>query len=231
VIPNSVAPSIVLVARDVGGVVLLQATLTFVQFGGNSPWGDMLYRGRDWILSASGLLAYWWVYLPATLAVMLFGIAWNLLGDGLNDLLDPTATYEFPAVPFWKRMFGKDKTSAGDSLLPATEALTLVVPDRSSHATQCTNVSNANGTAVLSLAREELSKGNISLAIHSYQHLIQRGRLIDQVIPDLAQLVKKSPHDPQVWKILGDALARAGDSIHATQSYEQARKLADYESL
>jgi hypothetical protein len=43
----------------------------------------------DWILNASGLLRYWWVYIPATAAVMLFGIAWNLLGDGINDLLDP----------------------------------------------------------------------------------------------------------------------------------------------
>src|SRR5574341_1343548 len=77
-VPNSVAPSIVLMARDVGGVVILQATLTFIQLGGNSPWGDMLSQGRNWILSASGLFRFWWVYIPATVAVMLFGIAWNL---------------------------------------------------------------------------------------------------------------------------------------------------------
>jgi len=32
---------------------------------------------------------YWWVFAPATLAIMLFGIAWNLLGGGLVDLFDP----------------------------------------------------------------------------------------------------------------------------------------------
>jgi ABC-type dipeptide/oligopeptide/nickel transport system permease subunit len=34
-------------------------------------------------------LTYWWVFLPATLALVLFGIGWNLLGDGLNTLLNP----------------------------------------------------------------------------------------------------------------------------------------------
>lgn len=232
-IPNSVAPSIVLMARDVGGVVLLQATLTFVQLGGNSPWGDMLYRGRDWILSASGLLKFWWVYLPATLAVMLFGIAWNLLGDGLNDLMDPTATYEYRTESFWSRKFRKGKVQISvknDSRDSALEPSTAVKQDPQS--TQINKIPSSNGAkAVLLAAREELLHGNLPLALHSYQHLIQRGKFLDEILPDLAQLVKKSPRNPQVWQTLGDALARAGDSIHATQSYEQARKLVEYEPL
>ncbi len=52
VIPNAVSPAVVLMARDVGGVVILQATLTFIGLGGNSPWGDMLSQGRNWIISA-----------------------------------------------------------------------------------------------------------------------------------------------------------------------------------
>ena len=89
-IPNSLAPALVLAARDVGAVVLLQATLTFVGVGGNSVWGEMLARGRSWVIGPGGsLLNYWWVFLPPTLAVMLFGIVWNMLGDGLNDALDP----------------------------------------------------------------------------------------------------------------------------------------------
>ena len=114
-IPNSIAPSIILMARDVGGVVILQATLTFIQLGGNSPWGDMLYQGRNWILNAGGLLKFWWVYIPATAAIMLFGIAWNLLGDGLNDLLDPSAHYEYESL--WRKIFHKGKRQA----LPADE--------------------------------------------------------------------------------------------------------------
>ncbi len=89
---NSTGPATVLAARDVGGVVLLQATLTFINIGGDSIWGTMLSQGRDWVIGPGGsLLTYWWVFLPPTLAVMLFGIAWNLLGDGLNDVFDPRA--------------------------------------------------------------------------------------------------------------------------------------------
>lgn len=89
-IPNSITPSIVLMARDVGGVIILQATLTFIHLGGDSPWGNILSLGRDWIINpGGGIFQYWWVIVPPTVAVMLFGIAWNLLGDGLNDLLEP----------------------------------------------------------------------------------------------------------------------------------------------
>jgi len=91
-IPNSVTPIIVMAAKDVGGMVLLQATFTFIGLGGNSPWGLMLIRGRDWIISPGGIFTYWWVFLPATLALILFGIGWNLLGDGLNDALNPRST-------------------------------------------------------------------------------------------------------------------------------------------
>ncbi len=112
IIPNSLTPAIVLMARDVGGVIILQATLTFIQLGGNSPWGDMLSQGRNYIINAGGLLRYWWVYIPATAAVMLFAIAWNLLGDGLNDLLDPTANYDFHRPPFWLRIFRKREREA-----------------------------------------------------------------------------------------------------------------------
>lgn len=88
--PNSIAPALVLAARDVGGVVLLQATLTFIRIGGDSVWGAMLSQSRDWVIGPGGsLLTYWWVFLPPTLAVMIFGIAWNMLGDGLSDVLDP----------------------------------------------------------------------------------------------------------------------------------------------
>ena len=91
-LPNSVAPAMVLAARDVGGVVLLQATLTFINIGGDSVWGSMLAQARNWVIGPGGnLLTYWWVFMPPTLAVMLFGIAWNVFGDGLSDVLDPRA--------------------------------------------------------------------------------------------------------------------------------------------
>ena len=84
-LPNSISPVIVLVARDIGGMVMLAAAFTFVGFSGGSSWGGLLALGRDWIIGPGGNpFTYWWTYLPATLALLLFGIGWNLLGDGLN---------------------------------------------------------------------------------------------------------------------------------------------------
>ena len=90
ILPNAIAPTIVIAARDVGGFVILSATLTFIHLGGSSLWGIVLAAGRDWVIGPGGnVLSYWWTFLPATLAIILFGITWNLLGDGLSELLDP----------------------------------------------------------------------------------------------------------------------------------------------
>ncbi len=89
-IPNVIAPAIVLVARDIGAMVLLEAAFTFIGIGGVSPWGMLLAVGRNYVVGPyANPLTFWWVYLPATLALILFGVGWNLLGDGLNSLLDP----------------------------------------------------------------------------------------------------------------------------------------------
>lgn len=90
ILPNTIAPIIVLTTANIGGMVLIQATLTFIGMGGESEWGEMLAMGRQWIIGAGGNpLIYWWVFVPITLALVLFGVAWNLLGDGLNDWLNP----------------------------------------------------------------------------------------------------------------------------------------------
>lgn len=92
-LPNALGPAIVLVARDVGSSVILAATITFVGLGGQSSWGFLLAVGRNWIIGPGGdMLRTWWVFLPITIAIVLFGIAWNLLGDGLMEALEPTAT-------------------------------------------------------------------------------------------------------------------------------------------
>lgn len=92
-LPNAVAPAFVLAARDVGSSVILQATITFIGLGGASAWGTLLSLGRNWVIGPGGdMLTYWWVFLPATLAIILFGLGWNLVGDGLAEAFDPTAT-------------------------------------------------------------------------------------------------------------------------------------------
>jgi peptide/nickel transport system permease protein len=89
-LPNALPPVIVLGARDVGAMVILTTAFTFIGLGGSTEWGAVLVTSRDYIIGSSGNpLTYWWVFVPTTLALILFGIGWNLLGDGLNTVLDP----------------------------------------------------------------------------------------------------------------------------------------------
>lgn len=89
-IPNSLAPVIVLISRDIGAVVPFQAALTFIHLQGSSVWGGLLANGRDWVIGLHGNpFIYWWVFVPASLAIILFSIGWGLIGDGLNHLLNP----------------------------------------------------------------------------------------------------------------------------------------------
>ena len=92
-IPNALSPTVVLAARDMGNLVILQASFTFIGLSGGSVWGEMLAVGRDWIIGpGGGSLKYWWTFLPVTLALILYGMSWNLLGDAVNELLDPHST-------------------------------------------------------------------------------------------------------------------------------------------
>jgi len=89
-LPNAISPAIVLAARDVGGMVILQATFTFIGLGWNSPWGSLLSQARNWVVGPGGNpLAYWWTYLPATITLIIFSISWNFVGDSLNNWLNP----------------------------------------------------------------------------------------------------------------------------------------------
>ena len=89
-LPNTISPAIVLAARDIGSLVLLQATFTFTGMGGGSDWGELLVLGRSYIFGPGGNpFRYWWVFFPATLTLVLFGIGWKLLGDGFTDWWNP----------------------------------------------------------------------------------------------------------------------------------------------
>jgi peptide/nickel transport system permease protein len=89
-LPNSISPAIVLAARDVGYLVLLQAGFTFIGLSRGSEWGALLSLGRSHVVGPGGNpFTWWWIYFPPTLAMVLFGVGWNLLGDGLNGWLNP----------------------------------------------------------------------------------------------------------------------------------------------
>jgi len=89
-IPNVISPSITLAARDISMVVMLQATFQFIGLDSGFGWGKILQLGRSYLIAPGGnILRYWWLYIPVTLAIVLFSVGWNLLGDGLNDRLNP----------------------------------------------------------------------------------------------------------------------------------------------
>jgi len=90
ILPNTVAPLIVLTSKDIGQMVVWQTTFAFVGFLSISAWTSPLIVSRSWILGMNGNpLEFWWVYLPITLAIILFAFAWNLLGDEINHWLNP----------------------------------------------------------------------------------------------------------------------------------------------
>jgi peptide/nickel transport system permease protein len=92
ILPNAISPAIVLIARDIGAMVILACALIFIGIGSAKylVWGVVLVGARDYIIGSGGNpFTYWWVFLPIALFLILFGMGWNLLGDGINTALNP----------------------------------------------------------------------------------------------------------------------------------------------
>lgn len=86
VLPNSLAPVIVQATLALSGAILTEAALSFLGLGVQPPmpsWGSMLSDSRRYME-----LAPWTVIFPA-LAIMVSVLSFNILGDGLRDILDP----------------------------------------------------------------------------------------------------------------------------------------------
>jgi peptide/nickel transport system permease protein len=86
ILPNCVAPIIVMATLAIGWAIVATAGLSFLGLGAQPPtpeWGAMLAGGRNYMLSA------WWIATFPGLAIVLTVIGFNLLGDGLRDTLDP----------------------------------------------------------------------------------------------------------------------------------------------
>jgi peptide/nickel transport system permease protein len=86
VLPNSVTPLIVQVSLDVGGVILTASALSFLGLGAQDPtpdWGLMVAEGQNYFTTD------WWVVTFPGIAILVTAFAFNLIGDGLRDLMDP----------------------------------------------------------------------------------------------------------------------------------------------
>lgn len=93
-LPNVTQGLFVLIASDIGAMTVLVAAFSFIGLtGGFNPradWGEMLSIARNWVIGTRGnAFEYWYTYLPASLCIVLFALGWNLVGDGLRDVLDP----------------------------------------------------------------------------------------------------------------------------------------------
>ena len=86
VMPLCMSSVIVRLTLDMAGIILTAAGLGFLGLGAQPPmpeWGAMISKGRDYILDQ------WWVAAVPGLAIFVVSLGFNLLGDGLRDVLDP----------------------------------------------------------------------------------------------------------------------------------------------
>ncbi len=88
ILPNSISPIIVATTLSVGNIILLESVLSFLGLGIQPPiasWGNMLTNAQDLMWSAPALAVWPGLMIFSTV------IAFNFLGDGLQDALDPRA--------------------------------------------------------------------------------------------------------------------------------------------
>lgn len=85
-IPNAVAPILVQATLEVGNIILISAGLSFIGFGAQPPtpeWGLMVSEGRRFLMDQ------WWIATFPAMAILLLVLGFNLVGDGVRDLMDP----------------------------------------------------------------------------------------------------------------------------------------------
>lgn len=86
ILPNAIAPTIVLATLGIAGVILTESGLSFLGLGVQIPnpsWGTMIDAGRNFTTNA------WWYAVFPGVAIMITVLGFNFVGDGLRDALDP----------------------------------------------------------------------------------------------------------------------------------------------
>jgi len=86
ILPNVLSPVIIQASMDMGYAILMAASLSFIGVGAKPPtveWGLMITSARAYFLD------YWWTVTFPGLAIFVSVLAFNLVGDGLRDILDP----------------------------------------------------------------------------------------------------------------------------------------------
>ena len=86
IFPNVLTPCLVLASQQIGWMIFLEATMSFLGMGVPSPtpsWGTMISLGRNYLYIAP------WVVLVPGIALMITVLAFNFIGDGVRDAFDP----------------------------------------------------------------------------------------------------------------------------------------------
>ncbi len=86
IVPNSLSPIIVQSTMDLGNIIITAAALSFIGLGaspGDAEWGRMITDGKDVLMNSP------WISTFPGLAILIVCLGFNLLGDGLRDILDP----------------------------------------------------------------------------------------------------------------------------------------------
>ncbi|RKY42835.1 MAG: peptide ABC transporter permease [Candidatus Makaraimicrobium thalassicum] len=86
ILPNAMAPVYVSATLSVGSAILVESALSFLGLGVQIPtpsWGNILTVGKNYIDYA------WWLTLSPGLAILVTVLSFNLIGEGLRDVLDP----------------------------------------------------------------------------------------------------------------------------------------------
>ena len=95
ILPNALPPVIVQVALDASLAILIESGLGFLGLSDANmvSWGQLLFTAQDFLQSA------WWMSVFPGLAICLAVLGLNLLGDGLNEIVDPRAGRIVPGLP------------------------------------------------------------------------------------------------------------------------------------
>ncbi|GHV22550.1 hypothetical protein AGMMS49959_13560 [Planctomycetales bacterium] len=86
ILPNALAPVLVGISFSIAGAIAMESGLSFLGIGVASPtatWGELLLEGRD------SPLPNWWLSIFPGLAIFAAMTAYNLIGEGLRDAMDP----------------------------------------------------------------------------------------------------------------------------------------------
>ena len=85
-LPNALGPVIVAATLGIPGAILTESALSFLGMGVQPPqssWGSMLQNAQGWLTTS------WWMWVPPGAAISITVLAFNFVGDGLRDALDP----------------------------------------------------------------------------------------------------------------------------------------------